>query len=511
MTTDQKTLIKALLNPDFYDHAVDHIELIETHISYVLLTGEYAYKIKKPVDFGFLDFTSLEKRQHYCHQELKLNKRLAPDIYLNVVPISYNNDLYLFNNESSVVEYAIKMKQFNPNALINKLLTENKITLNHIEKIAHKVAHFHQQIDIADTTKPYGSVEQVHKPIEQNFTILEPILSDKHDRNTLISIENFSDSLFNALKPVFSNRKQNGFIRECHGDMHLGNIALIEDEILIFDGIEFNDQFRWIDVMSELAFLVMDLEDHHQNQFATHLLNQYLEITGDYQGLLVFTYYKLYRAMVRAKVAGLRLSQQSPGSENYEHDLLELKNYLQLAYKYTKPISKFVAIMHGVSGSGKSYYSLQLSDQLDAIRIRSDLERKRLFSKDSNNLYSDDITQHTYKHLKQLSGIILDAGYPVIIDATFLDKKWRDYFLTLANDKKLKFYIFSCRANKKTLLQRLKTRANDSSNISDADISVMESQIENYSDLSDEEQQYVISIDSDCSNCLVLIEEQLLS
>ncbi len=485
-----------MLDPDTYDHPVDHIELIQTHISWVFLTGLFAYKIKKPVDFGFLNFTQLDKRKYYCEQELKLNSRLVKDIYLEVIPITKEDDFFVLNGQGPAIEYTIKMKQFDQNGLLNKLIATHKITLKHINQLAEKLANFHKNIAIADINSSFGTVSEVIKPVEHNFKILEEFLTDKEDINKLKTIKSTSISLYNKLTKKLEARKDEGYIRECHGDLHLGNIALIDNNILIFDGIEFNDQFRWIDTISEIAFLIMDLQDHNKPHYATHLLNYYLEKTGDYSGLHVLKFYLLYRAMVRAKVTALRLKQLEPSTKDYKHDLLELKNYLQLACNYIKPHKTFIAITHGISGSGKSWLANQLADKINAIVIRSDIERKRLFGSDKKTIYTKEIAASTYEYLKTLAITILQAGYPVIIDATFLDSRWRKLFKELAQQQQVSFHILSCYADKKILEQRIEQRTSDTDNISDADIQIMKKQLNNFNPLLKEEQVFEIKINT---------------
>jgi hypothetical protein len=335
----------------------------------------------------------------------------------------------------------------------------------------------------------------VIKPIEQNFALLKPILTSHIDLEKLHRIEQAALDIFTAITGSLKKRKQQGFIRECHGDMHLGNIALVDERILIFDGIEFNDSFKWIDTISELAFLVMDLQDHRQPAFANHLLNRYLQDSGDYEGLKVLRFYLLYRAMVRAKVAGLRLQQQQKDSDAWRQDLGELHNYLDLALDYIKPDTPFIAITRGISGSGKSWVSERLAQRTDGIIIRSDRERKRLYS-NHEDLYTDDITQHTYQRLFDLCSEVSKAGYPVFVDATFIDAQWRNKFLKLAEGLGRRFYILSCHADVAILESRIRRRAGERDNISDADVNVMHGQLEKMAPLSEEESVYSIDIDT---------------
>ena len=496
MTHIDSPLIQAMLESPFYDHTTDHIKLIETHISWVLLTGEFAYKIKKPVDFGFLNFTQLSQRKHFCEEELRLNKRLAANIYLEVLPVSQIDEKFYLNDTQHIIEYVVKMKQFPQNCLLTDLVDHQQLNTNHITCLANKLAAFHQQIVIAPTDSTYGDIDEVIKPIEQNFKILEPLITSQTDTDHLKTIKQASLSLYQQLRAALQQRKAEGFIRECHGDMHLGNIAWVNDDILIFDGIEFNDSLKWIDVISELAFLIMDLDDHQQSNYANQVLNQYLALSGDYAGLQILIFYLLYRAMVRAKVTGLRLQQQDKDTLEYQKNVHALKNYLSIALSYLQPQQTFIAIMHGISGSGKSWASMKLASETQSIVIRSDVERKRLFSDNPDDLYSKQTTEKTYQRLQQLCTLIIESGYSVIIDATFLELQYRTTFYNLAHGLKQPFRIIDCYADKQTIKRRITQRADKKNEVSDADLAVMQAQANHFQDLTIEEQAYTIKINT---------------
>jgi aminoglycoside phosphotransferase family enzyme len=308
--------ITSMLKPEVYDHPVTNMELIETHISWIILTGDFAYKIKKPVDFGFLDFSTLEKRKNFCEQELTLNRRLAPAIYLAVVAITgtQNNPVISTHNElfkGEAIEYAVKMTQFPQSSQLDNMLAAGELKAEHMDVIAEMVADFHQTVEVAGDSMEYGNKETISQPIKENFTQINEHLDTTPYADTLSALLMWSSSEFVKLKPVFEQRKTNGFIRECHGDMHLRNMVWLNTGPSAFDCIEFNPQLRWIDVISEVAFLVMDLQDRQQYQLASRFLNAYLEVTGDYAALSVLPYYLCYRALVRAKVNALRLEQKN--------------------------------------------------------------------------------------------------------------------------------------------------------------------------------------------------------
>ena len=365
---NQPELIRSLLQPAVYEHPVREIQLIETHISWVILTGDYVYKIKKPVNFGFLDFSTLEKRHHYCEEEIRLNRRLAPQLYLDVVRICGTPQKPQINGDGPVIEYAVRMRQFSQQNQLDRLLDTQGLDVALMDQLAQTVARFHLSIRPVESDSPFGDFSHVKQPMMENFSQIRTALSNESVNQRLVAIENWVTSQLLALKDTIEQRKANGFIRECHGDMHLRNIALWKQEIVIFDCIEFNENFYWIDVISEIAFLIMDLEDRQQQACATRFLNAYLAITGDYAGLVLLRLYKVYRALVRAKVDALRASQEPPGSATCQAAVDDCLQYLHLAEQYTQPTTPCLLINHGLSGSGKSYVSRLLLQELPAIQ-----------------------------------------------------------------------------------------------------------------------------------------------
>lgn len=495
--------IQAMLQPEFYDHPVQTCQLIETHISWVILTGDFVYKIKKPVDFGFLDFSTLEKRKYYCEEELRLNRRLAPDVYLDVIPLSGNADHPALNSNGTAFEYAIKMRQFTQEMQLDLVLSRNELQPEMMDSIADLIADFHQQIDIASNTSNFGKPEFVYQPVNENFIQIRELVSDVAILKLLSTLEQWSDETFKQIKHALTLRKEKGFIRECHGDLHLRNLAWYKDKPLAFDCLEFNPNFRWIDVISEVAFLIMDLEDHNQPELALRFLNRYLELTGDYAGISVLRFYLVYRVMVRAKVDAIRAHQSGICKQEADEANKEFNSYLQLAAHYTMQETPFIMITRGMSASGKSRWSQRLLEKLSAIRIRSDVERKRLFKINPDQesyenveqgIYSAEATKKTYSKLLELAEDIIDACLPVIVDATFSTSEQRKLFKELATKKQVRFIILEFVASYETLKQRIRKRKND---VSDADINVLENQIKHWQPLKPDEKAYSVSINTD--------------
>ena len=500
---DQPELIRSLLKPDAYDHPVTDIELIETHISWVILTGAYAYKIKKPVDLGFLDFSTLEKRLFCCNEELRLNSRLAAAIYLEVVAISGSREQPVLRGTGEAIEYAIKMVQFPQRAQLDNMLANGELEKYHMDAIADLVAGFHTNIDVAAGDSSFGDPEHVYQPVAENFTqIRQHLQTGKYDEQ-LDVLEDWSKSTFSSLKPLFAQRKREGHVRECHGDMHLRNLVWFNGEPLAFDCLEFNPALRWIDTLSEVAFLVMDLQDRTQPELAQRFLNAYLEHCGDYQGMRVFNFYLAYRALVRAKVDAIRAGQQGIAKAEKHEAEEEFLAYLELARSYTRLSTPKLIITRGLSASGKSTLTQPLLEIMGAIRIRSDVERKRLFGITANTgrpagidegIYSAEAGKKTYEQLLLLADALLESGITVIVDAAFLKHEQRQPFRELALKKRAPFVIVEFSAAAETLRRRIKARTHD---VSDADLSVLEHQLATVKPLHENELPDLIQIDTE--------------
>lgn len=496
-------LIGAMLEPRWYDHAVERCELIETHISWVILTGQYAYKVKKPVDLGFLDFSTLEKRRFYCEEELRLNRRLAPAIYLEVVPITGTPQQPVLGGRGEAIEYTVKMAQFPQPARLDRMLEAGRLEPCHMDAFAHMIAEFHRQAAKSAAADSYGEPAQVWQPMAENFTRIRDDIADARQREAVAGLEKWSGEVFSRLAPLLTRRKAGGFIRECHGDMHLRNLAWIDNAPLAFDGIEFNPNLRWIDVISEVAFLVMDLHDRGRPELAQRFLNAYLERSGDYAGLQLLPLYLVYRALVRAKVCAIRLGQPLPDATERASAESAFAQYLALARSYTCPTTPALLLTRGLSGSGKTSLSQPLLERLPAIRIRSDVERKRLFgmaalesgrAAPAQGIYSAEAGRHTYGCLRELAARVLDAGYTVIVDATFLQREQREPFERLARERGVSYIVLEFRAQTPTLRKRIGQRRGDAS---DADLAVLEHQLAGYAPLTDAERARCVEIDTE--------------
>lgn len=509
-------LICSLQNPALYDHPAHCFEVIETHISWVILTGPYAYKIKKPLDLGFLNFSTLEKRRYYCKEELRLNRRLAPQLYIGVVAITGSPAEPALNGAGTPIEYAVKMVRFPQEAQLDHVMARGGLQPVHVDSLAQLIAGFHQRIAIAGQDTPYGSPANVYQPVEENFLHIRPHLTEPAGIEQLERLHTWSETESPRLLPFLQQRKADGFIRECHGDMHLSNMALLDDQITIFDCLEFNENLRWIDVMSEVAFLMMDLDSRSAGTLGWRFLNAYLAAGGDYQGLRLLHYYLVYRALVRAKVACIRLGQASLSEEERRTAHLQYQRYAGLAESYTHPRATPLIITHGPSGSGKTTHTQLLLETLGAIRVRSDVERKRLFglhpeahtvSGIDTGLYTADTSHRTYQHLANLARTVIESGYPAIIDAAFLKRAQRDMFHDLAAHLDVPFVILNYQTPEAVLRARITQRGQDGHDASEADISVLKNQLATFEPLTPEESILALDIDSEHPPALEKIRE----
>ncbi len=487
-------LIRGLQDPAAFPHAVQEVQLIETHISWVLLTGEFVYKIKKPVSLGFLDFSTLERRKFFCDEEIRLNRRTAPELYLDVVSIGDTPEGLKIGADPAV-EYAVRMRQFPADARLDQRLKAGLLTPRDMRALAGVLARFHQDLPPRRNIDPASVAARAARPALNNFRHLNPELFSGDSRQVLATIEAWTLQQAKKLGPVFEARASNGFIRECHGDLHLANLVEMGERFLLFDCIEFNPELRWIDAVSDIAFLVMDLMAHECADLAYAFLSAWLEENGDYDGLEVLRFYLVYRCMVRVIVASVRFGQSHKGGDNDYR--VDAHRYLELArlMVQTPPTPRLV-LMHGLSGSGKTWISERLVPSLPAIRVRSDLERKRLHVglDAETGLYGREATDSTYESLVRHCETGLQAGFDMIADATFLRRCHRSLFLDLAARLGVQPVILDCTAPVATLQARIRRRAAAHMDASDADLAVLQQQLDHHDELGTQEQQFVISV-----------------
>jgi aminoglycoside phosphotransferase family enzyme/predicted kinase len=495
----------ALEDPLCYPHAVGRVELIETHISWVFLAGDYAYKLKKPVNLGFLDFSTLQARRYYCTEELRLNRRTAADLYLEVVPVAGTANAPRIGAAGPAIDYALKMRRFPQEALADRLAARGELGPARIDAMAAVIAGFHASIPAAPARSKFGSARNVAAPALRNFDAIEALLSDPEEHERLERLRAWTRSEASRNREAFSARRRDGCVRECHGDLHLRNIVFLDDRPVPFDCIEFSPELRWIDVMSEVAFLAMDLLDHRLDAAAWRLLNAYLEATGDYAGLRVLRFYLVYRAMVRAKIACIRAQQPRNSAGERLSLKREYHGYLTLAESLARGSQPFLVLMHGFSGSGKTTVSQGLLERTGAVRLRSDVERKRLHGLAPRSrggsgllggLYAPVATRKTYERLEHLARGIVESGWPALVDAAFLSRSERDAFVALARELGVKVLVVSCNAPESELRRRVQSRQAAGGDASDAGVAVLERQLATREPLEEDERACTTILDT---------------
>lgn len=507
--------IAGMLRPEAYDHPVTNLQLLETHISWVILTGTWAYKFKKPVNLGFVDFSTLERRRHFCDEEVRLNQRLAPDLYQGVRPVFGSHLQPSFHGSGEPIEYAVQMQQFDQRQLLPAVLERNEVSGRHIDQLTRDIAEFHQSAAIATQSDEFGTAAKVRAIAINN---LQSLQDHGEQSQKLTAIRDWTEAEAVRCEAWFEQRREHGFVRECHGDMHLGNMVLLKDTIRIFDCLEFNPDLRWTDVQAEIAFLVMDLLTRGRRDFALRVLNGWLEQTGDYQGLRGWRWYFVYRAVVRAKVAALRLAQGDVSPSEQVAKQEELEHYLTLAHSITQPPPKTIILMHGLSGSGKSWVSQRICEHFPVIRLRTDVERKRLFGQRrslagtrlTGEMYAPASTQHLYQNvLAAVIPTVLQAGFPIIVDAATLQVWQRELMYEVAEREQTRLVVLDVRAPEDVLRARLKERRTDPDEPSDADGAVLTQQLRSYQPLTPVEQQRSLVVDTNSPGWWESLQDQL--
>ena len=457
------------------------VRLVETHISWVLLADALAYKIKKPVRLPFLDFSTLAARRRYCDEELRLNRRLAPSLYLDVVNIRDSPDGPRFGGVGRVLEVAVCMRRFPDGALWSEKLIAGSLAPRHIDAMAQRLSDFHRDAAVAPPGSAFGSAAIHERVTRRLIDGIEAWRSESASPGISVdwpALRAWLITQQESLAPLWEVRRHESRVRECHGDLHLANVIQLGSDATAFDGIEFDPNLRWIDVLDDLAFLAMDLLAHGQRGLAFRLVAAYLEASGDYDGLPALRFHMVCRALVRAQVTAIGQGQGAHSAAGCGP-----ADYLALASVLSGSADARLAITHGLPGSGKSFVSQGLLEETAAIRVRSDVERKRLFGLGAlqsshelvaGGIYDTATTARTYAQLQAVARVALGAGWPVIVDAAFLRRSERAEFAALAASLALPFSIIDCRADFSLLRERLDRRLAEGADPSEADVAVLE-------------------------------------
>ncbi|HEX4585619.1 MAG TPA: AAA family ATPase [Burkholderiaceae bacterium] len=499
-----QTLVAGLRGPGAFPHPAGNQETIETHISTVVLAGEFAYKIKKPVNLGFVDFSSLALRHHFCQEEIRLNRRSAPDLYLDVAPITgtLQHPRVNASSDAPILDYAVRMRRFPDEARLDRVARRGRLRPDHIDRLALAISELHAHCERAPLEHGYGAPEEIRCWAFENLAALGAATM----REAIESLQAWTAHELQLHAADLAERQMDGHIRECHGDLHLGNLVLIGEAPLPFDCVEFNNRLRFIDVISDIAFTFMDLVEHDLTPLAWRLIDVYLQHTGDYRGLAVLRFYAVYRALVRAKIAQIRLHQPDTPDAEQHQDRAAAARYIEVAGRLATAGSPRLILTCGLAGSGKTTVAQVLLERLGAIRVRSDVERRRLFGVDpadhrpdavASGLYRADATRRTYERLAEVAGAILQAGIPAIVDATFLERAQREALRDVAAQAAVPFSIVACEASLATLRDRITRRLRQRSDPSDATPQVLEHQVETFEPLTAQERAFTIRIDTD--------------
>ena len=491
----RRPIPEALRDPRCYGAGVSKVELIETHVSWVFLTGTYAYKVKKPVKLPFVDFSTLKLRKRFCDEELRVNRRLAPELYLGVVPIGGTPSAPRVGRKPAF-EYAVKMREFATTDRLDRRLAAKRLPKQALAEFGATLARFHLGLPPVRGIAAGGADAGV--TALRNIDELAGYLGPGRQRE-LELVRAWTERQCASLAPLFARRAAAGAHRECHGDLHLQNLLWRDGKVVAFDALEFDRKLRDVDVVSEVAFLAMDLRAHGRTDLAYELLNAYLEVSGDYGGVDVLPFYLVYRALVRAKVAAIKQAQSAADGHDAER-------YMATALELCAPKKPVLVITRGFSGSGKTSVTDELVGRLPAIRARSDLERKRLHGLTASartgsalgaGLYAAAASRRTYAALAEIADLLLRNGQSAIIDATFLRRRERLEFLQVAAANAARFVILDCAASPAELRRRVLKRARQGRDASEADLAVLEHQFASEEPLDRAERRHAVTVDTE--------------
>jgi uncharacterized protein len=495
LSDDQRGFVPAnILHSSAFPHPVTGFAVRETNLSWVVLTGPYAYKIKKSVLFGYVDQSTVEKRKALCEEELRLNRRLASDLYEAVLPITHGSDGLQIGGAGVVVDYAVKMKQFEAAQELSVLLADRLVDAAEIGNLGARLADFHQSLPRAVGPPDMQGTQHLHDAVLGSLAMVLCHLDEAARPSALGILVDWIHDFFHNSLSLLCKRERDGHIRECHGDLHARNIVRWHGQLIPFDSLEFDPKLRWIDTMNDTAFLFMDLASHNRHDLAFSFLNAYLSRTGDYDGVRLLRFYAVYRALIRAMVDLLAAENQTAGRETFRRQACLRLDTATTLIRAHQPA---MIIMHGLSGSGKSTVSERLAEQLGAIRIRSDVERRRLQTESGAlAIHAEAFNQRTYGRLLGCAANCLLGGVNAIVDAAFLEASNRDQFRAWAASHDIPFLIVSCRADVPELEARIERRRLSGRDPSDADLSQLRRQLNAWVPIGETERSRVVTLDT---------------
>lgn len=480
-------ILKSLMKPEAYPVPTRTVEMLQTHVSWIFLTETHAFKLKKPVNFGFLDFSTVDRRRFYCDEELRLNRRLCPDIYEAVVELRETLTGAAFHGNGQIIDHAVMMKRLPADRMLDRLVEAGETSVADMQRVAGTVSSFHAGAGQSAYISEFGSIEKILYNWRENFDQLIAFETTTLPPSNRETISSWAVSFTENNADLFRLRQEQGFIRECDGDLHLENICLTEDKVYIFDCIEFNERFRYCDTASDLAFLLMDLDYNGRSDLAAALLLSYQDASGDQRLPELIDYYKIYRAVVRGKVESFRHNDIGIPPDIRALAQKRAVRYFRLARGYIERLRLGLTlfITCGTMGCGKSTLAAQLAFELGIKVCSSDITRKKSAGMPPDaaapaaygqGLYSEAVSRKTYQALARAAECELAAGRSVIVDASFKNAAVRDEFARLASRHQAEFVILKISCDRDEQARRLIERSKSSVSVSDGRLDLLELQ-----------------------------------
>jgi aminoglycoside phosphotransferase family enzyme/predicted kinase len=478
--------LSGLLRPEAFPHPVGEVRCVQTHLSWVLLAGDYAYKIKRPVRYPFVDFTDRAVRERMCREELRLNARFAPQLYLSVEPVCVEAGAARIGGPGKAIEWAVRMRRFDRRAELDRLVVAGEVSVAELAAFGAALAARHDTLPVDEQSAACEVVERTGRSLQANLRETQASLDAVGVQLPDVGVAGALDRRFMASIGALSRRALSGRVRECHGDLHLSNIVRLGGELVAFDCLEFDPALRWLDVADDAAFLWADLVAYGRADLARAFLQGYADGSGDFDMLDVLDLFVAHRALVRAKVMAIRAAQFVGDSSPRAALLARCRGYVTVASEALAPRRAVLVLVGGVSGSGKSWLAARLAAGLDGLHLRSDLERKRLAglattagsgSPLGGGLYSAEWNARTYDRLLRAAGNVLASGRIAIVDATFLEASQRDPFRALAAERGVACHHIECTAPEAVLRERILRRRAEGGDPSEADLAVLERQL----------------------------------
>jgi aminoglycoside phosphotransferase family enzyme/predicted kinase len=503
-----RRLPAALLHDSAFPHIVTSLGLRETLISWVFLTGPFAYKVKKPLKLEYVDCSTLERRHALCDAEMRLNKRLAPDIYLDVVTVTESDGVTRIGGKGKTIDHAVRMQQFDSSQELSALLDSHSVRPEELADFARRIACFHESLPRAVCDSHFRHTNELRGAVLGNLAVLLSHFDGETDLSELNFLVDWTHDYLHDSLEMLRLRERSGAIRECHGDLHAGNVVRWRGSLIAFDCLEFDPRLRWIDVINDVAFLTMDLLAHDRRDLAFIFLNTYLEHTGDYEGVRHLAFYCAYRALVRATIDAM--DAETDAGHRQEHQK-RFAMHVKVAVTHACRTAPALILMHGLSGSGKSWLSEALIPLVGTVRLRSDVERRRL-SQDAGGiaaLHDSAVNRDTYARLLGAAEDCLRGGVNTLVDATFLKTDDRRRFHALAQQLGCPLLILSCTADVSVLTQRINARAALGHDPSDADSTVLARQFTEQESFREDEQALVATIDTTSPDAIRIAHEAI--